>query len=107
MSDTPGAPPPFQPQPYQTPTKMPSGATLALILSILGIIACQVLGPVGWYLGQKELDLIDAGVNDPNKRDQANAAKIVGIIGTVILGVMLLAAIAIIVIILIAAGSGA
>lgn len=106
MSDPSNTPPPFQPQPYQTSATMPSNATLALILSILGIVVCQILAPVGWYLGQKELDLIDAGVNDPNKRDQANAAKIVGIIGTVLIGLILLAVIAI-VIFAIAAGTTA
>lgn len=101
MTDPPSTPPGDPPYPYSPPPQYPpggyvsypesSGAMTALVLSILGVVACQILAPVGWYLGQKELDAIDAGRRDPNKRDLANAARIVGIIGTVIVGLIILA----------------
>lgn len=83
------------PQPsdgYQPPVfAEQSQAVTALVLSCLGIVACQVLCPVGWYLAQKELTAIDNGLRDPSKRDMAVAGRIVGIIGTVLIGVIFLA----------------
>ena len=62
-----------------------SQATTALVLSILGILVCQLLGPVGWVIANKELAAIDAGLRDPNQRGTAKAGQIVGIIATVIM----------------------
>ena len=63
-----------------------SQAVLAICMSAIGILACGgVLCPIGWYLGKKELEGIAAGRRDPSKKDLANAAKIIGIIGSVIL----------------------
>lgn len=75
------------------PPKYPeeSQAVLALSMSVIGILACGgALCPVGWYLGNKDLAAIREGRRDPSKKDMANAAKIVGIIGTVILGATIL-----------------
>ena len=75
-----------------------SQAVLALILSILGLITCCGLTcPIGWYLGQKEITAIDAGLRQPSNRGTANAGKIVGIVGTALYGLALLAYIIIIV----------
>lgn len=62
-----------------------SQAVLALIMALLGITMCQILCPVAWYLGQRELDGIDAGLRDPAKRDWAFASKLIGIIGTALM----------------------
>lgn len=63
-----------------------SQATMAIILSILGLIlCCGLVSPVGWIMGQRELDAIAAGRRDPANRGTANGAKIIGIIGTVVL----------------------
>lgn len=72
-----------------------SQATLALVLGIIGIVACQVLGPFAWYVGQKELQAIDAGNRPPENRSTANAGKILGIITTVLLGIGILVLLAI------------
>jgi len=72
-----------------------SQATLALVLGIIGIVACQVLGPFAWYVGQKELQAIDAGKRPPENRSTANAGKILGIITTVLLGIGILVLLAI------------
>ena len=61
-----------------------SQATTALILSIVGIVCCAVAAPVAWYMGNTEVQAIDAGRRDPSNRGTANAAKIIGIVGTVL-----------------------
>lgn len=61
-----------------------SQATTALVMSILGFFCCGILSAVGWYLGQQELNAIDAGRRDPTNRGTANAARIIGLILTVI-----------------------
>ncbi|MEX2652592.1 MAG: DUF4190 domain-containing protein [Acidimicrobiia bacterium] len=61
-----------------------SQATTALVLGILGIVLCPVLGPFAWSMGNKEMQAIDAGRRPPENRGTANAAKILGIVGTVL-----------------------
>lgn len=67
-----------------------SQATTALVLGILSIVCCGILGPFAWNIGQKELNAIDAGRRPPVNRGNANAGKILGIIGTafLILGIL-------------------
>jgi hypothetical protein len=68
-----------------------SQATTALVLGILGIVLCQVLGPFAWSMGNKELQAIDAGRRPAENRGTANAAKILGIVGTVLLALSVIA----------------
>jgi heme O synthase-like polyprenyltransferase len=68
-----------------------SRAVLTLVLGILGLVACQILAPVAWSMGTTELRAIDAGRRPPNDRGLANAGRILGIIGTVLLCLALLA----------------
>lgn len=62
-----------------------SQATTILVLGILGIVICGILAPFAWSMGNKELAAIDAGRRPPENRGTANAGKILGIIGTVLL----------------------
>lgn len=63
-----------------------SQAVLALILSILGFVTCcGVTCPIGWWLGEQELKGIAAGRRDPANQGTANAGKIIGIVGTVLI----------------------
>ncbi len=64
-----------------------SQATTVLVLGILSLVLCQVLGPFAWVMGNKELAAIDAGKRPPQNRGTAQAGKVLGIIGTVLLGV--------------------
>jgi hypothetical protein len=64
-----------------------SQATTVLVLGILGIVICSFLGPFAWSMGNKELAAIDAGRRPPENRGTANAGRILGIIGTVLLGI--------------------
>lgn len=104
----PAAPPPNaygQPQ-YYAPRDHPQ-ATLILILGILGLVACQVLSPFAWVMGNKVVKEIDASQGQLGGRSSANAGRICGIIGSVLLGLSIVAGLFVIVIFLVAAGSTA
>jgi hypothetical protein len=58
---------------------------MALALSILGLILCGVLAPIGMVMGRNELQRIDIGQGDPSARGMAQAAWVIGLIGTIIL----------------------
>lgn len=60
-------------------------AITALVLGILGIICCGFLAPVAWYLGNQELKAISEGRSPAAGEGLAKAAKILGIIGTILL----------------------
>ena len=62
-----------------------SQATTALVLGILGLVICGILAPFAWSMGNKELAAIDAGLRPPENRGTANAGRILGIIGSVLL----------------------
>ncbi len=63
-----------------------SQAVTALVLSILGFFCCGFPGTIAWYLAQQETSAIDVGRRDPGQRGTATAAKIIGIIATLIWG---------------------
>ena len=52
---------------------------------------CGVLAPIAWIMGKNELEAIDSGRRPPQQRGTANAGRILGIIGTVLLGIGVLA----------------
>lgn len=69
-------------------------ATTALVLSLIGlagIVFCGgitlVLSPFAWRIGAKAVNEIDASQGQYGGRDQANAGKIMGLIGTVLLAI--------------------
>jgi hypothetical protein len=64
-----------------------SQASTALVISILGLVCCQVLGIVAWVMANNELEGIKAGKRNPTNEGTANAARIIGIVSTVLLGV--------------------
>ena len=63
----------------------------SLVLGILGLIVCGILAPFAWAMGSRELTAIDGGRRPPENRGKARAGRILGIIGTVLLGLGLLA----------------
>ena len=56
-----------------------SQSTLALVLSIAGLLCC-VTAPIGAYIGYREKEAIDAGRRDPANRGKAVAAIVIGLI---------------------------
>ena len=68
-----------------------SQATTALVLGILSLVLCGgITGPFAWNIGNKELAAIDEGRRPPENRGTANAGKVLGIIGTVFLGITII-----------------
>jgi hypothetical protein len=88
-------PPPWPPQPGgpQYPPYPPYGqgplrsvnGGLILALGLLGLLVCNLLGPVAAVMGGNAVAAIDRGEADPNEHGQANAGRIMGIISTVFL----------------------
>ena len=77
--------------PGQAPANHPS-ATTALVLGLIGlagILFCGgitlVLSPFAWRMGARAVREIDANPGMYAGRDQANAGRIMGLIGTVLL----------------------
>lgn len=80
-----------------------SQAVTVLVLGILGLVVCQVLAPFAWYLGNQEINAIDGGRRAPENRGMAVAGRILGIIGTVLLGLALLIVAVVLIIAIVAA----
>lgn len=67
-----------------------SQAITAFVLSIIGIVCCQLLSPIAWYLGNQEQKAIREGRSSAAGEGLAKVASILGIIGTVVLGLGLI-----------------
>jgi hypothetical protein len=66
----------------------------ALVLGIVGINLTLIPGLVGWVLGRRELERIDAGLSPPAGRPLARGAVLLGklcAVALVVLAVVLLA----------------
>jgi hypothetical protein len=68
-----------------TTTQSSSKAVMAVVFGVLGLFCCGLLAPVAWYLGNEELRFIEQGRLPDTNRGMAQVAKILGIIGTVLL----------------------
>lgn len=60
-------------------------ATTALVLGILGMVVCGLLAPFAWRIGKRTLDEIDGSHGQLGGRGTAQAGYVLGIIGTVLL----------------------
>ena len=99
-----GAPQPYgqAPQPYGQAPQAPGypmayapdhpKATTSLVLGILGIVICGIIAPFAWRMGKRAVDEIDASQGQLGGRGQAQAGQILGLIGTILLGLGLLVA---------------
>jgi len=107
----PGQPPygDYQPNQYGQPPLGGFGppdhpqSVLVLVLGILGLVLCQLISPVAWVMGNRVVAEIDASNGQVGGRGTANAGRICGIVGTILIGLGLLVCIAAVVIILIGA----
>ena len=86
-----------QPQMYAPIVPDHPQATTVLILGIVGIVACGLAAPFAWVMGNRVVAEIDASGGQLGGRSSANAGRICGIIGTILIGLGLLAAIGVIV----------
>jgi hypothetical protein len=81
-------------------------ATTVLVLGILGVVLCQVIAPFAWSMGKKTVDEIDLARGALGGRSAAQAGYVLGIVGTVILGVSLVFLVLYFVIIVAVIGGG-
>ncbi len=98
----PGYPQPGYPQPpipsnYANTLPAHPSATVALVLGIVGLasipLACGlglVVSPFAWRMGAQAVNEIDANPGRYSGRENANAGRITGIIGTIMLVVFVL-----------------
>jgi uncharacterized membrane protein YjgN (DUF898 family) len=84
--------------PYAPPPPNHPQATTALVLGILGVVVCGLIAPFAWNIGGTAVREIDASGGAWGGRTEANAGRILGIVGTVLLVVGLLAFVAFVVI---------
>lgn len=61
------------------------------MLGILGLVLCGVLAPFAWVVGGRAVREIDASAGVLGGRSQANAGRILGIVGSVLLLVAVVA----------------
>jgi len=83
------APPPQDP--YAHLRRDHPKATTSLVLGIVGLVLCGIAAPFAWSYGKKAMNEIDASQGILGGRGQAQAGYILGIIGTVLLVIGLLA----------------
>lgn len=82
----PPPPPPPPPSAPSAPAEKASGKALAaLILGIVGLLCCNLLGPVAWIIGSQEKKAIARGESSKAGETMAQIGFILGIIGTVLL----------------------
>lgn len=93
MSVPPQQPPPGGPVPGHPfgmePPDHPQAMTV-LILGILGLSMVPFTAPFAWYMGTQALRELDAQPGRYGRRDWVNVGRILGIVGTVVLGLVLL-----------------
>ncbi len=65
-------------------------ATLLLVLGVLGILCCGFLAPVTWVMSNSAMATLNAGGGKESDRSMVNIARILGIVGTVLLVLSLL-----------------
>ena len=84
-----GYPPPYGQPPQGYPVAYAPDhpkATTSLVLGILGIVVCGVIAPFAWRMGKRTVDEIDASNGQLGGRGSAQAGYVLGLIGTVLLG---------------------
>ena len=59
---------------------------MTFTLGIVGIMGVWVTSPIAWYLGNQALREIDASPRRYGHRDFVSIGRILGIVGTVLLG---------------------
>lgn len=89
MTQPPAGPPPGYgyPPPGAWPPPRHPEATTVLVLGILSIVACSVVGPFAWVKGNRALAAVDAHPAAWSGRSEIQAGRIMGIVGTVFLGI--------------------
>ncbi|SUA74038.1 Uncharacterised protein [Nocardia otitidiscaviarum] len=66
---------------YGPPPDHPQATTI-MVLGILGLVFCQLLGPVAWIMGSKARREIDASGGTLGGRSSVTAGYVCGIVAT-------------------------
>lgn len=74
---------------YGPPPEHPQ-ATLIMILGILGLVFCQVLGPVAWVMGRRALNEIDASGGALGGRSNVMVGYVCGILASAVVIISIL-----------------
>jgi hypothetical protein len=74
-----------------------SQATLSLVLGIIGVLCCAILGPVALFIGNSSRRRIMASGGALGGYGMATAGFVLGIIGTVFLGIGVIYAIVVVI----------
>lgn len=101
-----GYPQPYPGQSYAGGYPEASQGVLALVLGLVGLLVVQLVAPFAWVVGAREVRAIDEGRRDPRNRGLGQAGMVLGIIGTVILGLAVVIGV-IALVVLIVAGTSA
>ena len=65
-------------------------ALVVLILGIAGVTVAPPIAPIAWALGSRTLRQIDAAPHVYGRRDFVLVGKILGVVGTILFGLVLL-----------------
>ncbi|MXG90455.1 DUF4190 domain-containing protein [Nocardioides sp. YIM 123512] len=65
-------------------------ATTVLVLGIVSLVVCGLAGPFAWIMGNRVVREIDASGGRWGGRSTANIGRILGIIASVLLGLVVL-----------------
>jgi hypothetical protein len=84
MTDQPPPQQPWQPG-YPPPPPMHPQATTVLVLGIVALVACQVVGPFAWIMGNRVVAEIGAAGGRLGGGTEANIGRILGIVSTALL----------------------
>lgn len=76
-----------------------------LVLGILSLVACGLLGPVAWVMGSRALQEIDLDPTRYRNRGNVVAGRVLGIISSALLIVYVIAFVALVAILIAAAGN--
>ena len=69
---------------------MPHRGAAVLTLGILSIVVCgPILGPIAWVMGHTDLKQIRAGYMDPSGEGMTQAGMIIGMVMTILSGIVL------------------
>jgi hypothetical protein len=68
----------------------PGQGILALVLGLVGLFAFPPVAPAAWIIARREIRGIDAGRRHPRGRALGQLGLVLGVVGTVMLGVWML-----------------
>ena len=80
----PGYGPPYPGGPGYGTAQGTTNPTLLIVLSIMGLLCCQILAPITWVLCNNALQTIGSEGAPESERSTVNVARIIAIIGCVI-----------------------